>query len=79
MASVHEIQFEGKTIKYDSKAVHSWSVQKKLTSGGMAAYEAADIILCGKSDEVAALLDDDADKMMELLTAIGSISSAAKN
>lgn len=76
---MHTISFEGHDISYDAKALKSWKVQKKLARGGADTYDAVDIILCGKSDEVAALLDDDADKMMELLTAIGSISSAAKN
>lgn len=79
MASVHEIQFEGHTIKYDSKAVHSWKWQKVLAKGGSGAYDAVDAILCGKSDEVAELFEDDADKMMQLLTAIGSVSKESKN
>ena len=77
--SVHEITFEGHAIKFDSTAVHSWKIQKKLTLGGAGAYEAVDTILCGKSDDVAEMLGDDADKMTELLTAIGALSRDSKN
>lgn len=71
------ITFEGQTIDYDAKAVKRWSVQKMLVMGGAETYKAVDIILCGRSDDVALLFGDDADKMTELLTAIGSL--AAKN
>ena len=75
----HQITFEGKTIDYDEKAVHSWSVQRMIAHGGASGFDAIDRILCGKADEVAALFDDDADKMVELVTAIGAISKDAKN
>lgn len=76
---VHQFTFEGQTISYDAKALHSWRVQKQLTLGGAGAYDAVDAILCGKSDEVAELLGDDADKMVELLSALGAITGEAKN
>lgn len=79
MSGTHSFTFEGHTIQYDYKALHSWSIQKKLAFGGAGAYEAVDIILCGKSDEVAAIFDDDADKMLEVITALGAISGDAKN
>lgn len=76
---VHKFTFEGQTISYDAKALHSWSVQKKLAAGGAGGYEAVDAILCGKSDDVAAQFDDDADKMIELLTALGALAGGSKN
>lgn len=76
---IHTITFEGVSVAYDAKALHSWSMQKKLALGGAAGYEAVDAVLCGKSDEVAALLDDDADKMVELLTMLGSLDGGSKN
>ena len=71
--------FEGVNVEYDPKAIHSWSIQKKLAAGGASGYEAVDAILCGKSDDVAAQLDDDADKMVELMVALGALDSQAKN
>ena len=78
-ATMHHITFEGHEIAYDEKALHSWSVQKKLAQGGAAAYDAVDVILCGKSDEVAATLGDDADKMTGLLMMLGSLNGDSKN
>lgn len=77
--NVHSFTFEGVKVDYDSKALHSWSVQKKLAAGGVGGYEAVDAILCGKSDDVAAQFDDDADKMIELLTALGALAGGSKN
>lgn len=71
--------FEGVNVEYSHKALHSWSIQKKLAAGGAPGYEAVDAILCGKSDDVAAQLDDDADKMVELMVALGALDSQAKN
>ena len=48
---MHTISFEGHDISYDAKALKSWKVQKKLARGGADAYDAVDIILCGKSDK----------------------------
>lgn len=76
---MHTITFEGHDITYDAKAVKSWKVQKKLARGGADAYDAVDIILCGKSDAVAEMLGDDADKMTELLVMLGSLSGESKN
>lgn len=76
---MHTITFEGHEITYDAKALKSWKVQKKLARGGADAYDAVDIILCGKSDAVAEMLGDDADKMTELLVMLGSLSGESKN
>lgn len=75
----HTITYEGITVDYDPKAVKSWPVQKKIAQGGAAAFEAIDIILCGKSDEVAAQFDNDTDRMAGLVTAIASLDAEAKN
>lgn len=76
---MHTISFEGHDITYDAKALKSWKVQKKLARGGADAYDAVDIILCGKSDDVAEMLGDDADKMTSLLVMLGSLSGDSKN
>lgn len=76
---MHHITFEGHEIAYDEKKLHSWKVQKQLAKGGADAYDAVDAILCGKSDEVADLLGDDADKMADLLVMLGSLSGESKN
>ena len=66
-------------MKYSSRPLKSWKVQKKLARGGADAYDAVDIILCGKSDDVAEMLGDDADKMTALLVTLGSLSGDSKN
>lgn len=76
---MHTITFEGHDITYNAKSLKSWKVQKQLARGGADAYDAVDVILCGKSDEVAEMLGDDADKMTELLVMLGSLSGDSKN
>lgn len=79
------IKFQGLEIEYNERSLKSWKLQKTLaraTSTGdqSAAFDAADIILMGKSDEIAELLDDDADAMGELLQAIlAETGGEAKN
>jgi hypothetical protein len=67
------LQFEGKTFKYDERAPKRWSIQKALAIGAedpKGFYGALDKIFAGRSDEYAEMLDDDADKMLELLNRI---------
>lgn len=77
------ITFEGHKISYDERAPQKWSVQKALALGAddpAGFYKAIDTILAGKSDEYAALFDDDADKMLELLDRISlAVGGDAKN
>ena len=79
MAATGTIEFEGKKIKYDPSALKKWSVQRRLASGGADSYDACDEILFGKSDEIAAEFEDDAQKMNDLLMAIIEKENSAKN
>lgn len=73
------LSFEGIEVEYNPSALTSWKVQKKIAQGGFATFEALDIILCGKADEVAEQLGDDIGKMVELAQALSVLSAAAKN
>lgn len=75
----HTITYEGVKVEYDAQAIRSWPVQKKVAKGGYDAFEAIDMILCGKSDEVAEKFDNDTDRMAGLITAISSLDPEAKN
>lgn len=76
---IKSIDFEGVKVEYDDSAFHKWSVMKALASG-TGTFDAWDVVLCGKSDEVAAALDDDMDKMRDVLERISLIEgNTAKN
>lgn len=76
---IKKINFEGVEIEYDDSALHKWSVMKAFASG-TGTFDAWDQILCGKSDEVAAKLDDSLDKMNEVIQRITAIEgNAGKN
>lgn len=66
------IKFQGHEIEYDERKLRSWKVQRMIAANGQAGgFEAVDLILCGKSDEIAeTLFDDDANVMGDLLNAI---------
>lgn len=71
-----QITFRKNKISYDPDAIMSWAVQKKITAGGIEAFEAVDLILCGKSDEVAEQIGGGMADMTELITAIMALESA---
>lgn len=76
------INFHGKEIEYNGKALKSWKLQRKLVGldQNEGIFIAADAVLNGKADEVAELLDDDIDAMGELLQAIvAEIGGEVKN
>ena len=75
----HTIEFEGIEVEYDPKKLNSWKVQKMIAKGGEGPFDALDVILCGKSDEVAEQLGDDASKMTELVNMLVALSPTAKN
>lgn len=75
---IKKIDYNGHTVEYDDGALHKWSVMKALASG-TGTFDAWDKILCGKSDEVAAMLDDDMDAMQDLLQRISLVEGGAKN
>ncbi len=70
------ITHEGVKVAYDPAAFKSWRFMKSLNSRDTQ-FEAIDILLCGKSDEVAEKLGDSIDAMTSLLTAITALE--AKN
>lgn len=76
---VKSLNFDGIEVEYDDSQLNKWSVQKQLaTAGGQ--FEAMDKILCGKSDEVAEKLGDEAPRMTELLQRIATVENlTAKN
>lgn len=75
------IKFRGHEIQYDERSLKSWKLQRQIASAGnAAAFDAADVILMGKADEVAELLGDDIDAMGELLQEIVvELGGTAKN
>lgn len=74
------ITFKKHKVKYDADAIGSWRVQRLMAAGGSSAFEAVDIILLGRSDEVADLVGGGMDDMAELITAIVALEGgAAKN
>lgn len=76
------LQFEGHTFKYDERAPKRFSVQKALALGmedPAKFYGALDTIFAGHSDEYAEILDDDTDKMAELLERVSLAVGEAKN
>lgn len=64
------ITFEGHKVAYNAKAITSWKVQRLMSKGGADAFEAIDIVLGGKADEVAEQLGGDMDTMARLIAAI---------
>lgn len=73
------IDFEGLAVQYDDSQLNRWSVLKKL-SDPTKSFGAIDLILCGRSDEVAEALGDDFGRMTKLLEAITAIEgNAGKN
>ena len=66
------ITFRGIEVEYDEKVLKSWKLQRQLAGLDERAgiFVAADAVLNGKADEVAAQLDDNIDAMGELLQAI---------
>ncbi len=79
MAANATIEYGGKKIKYDAAAVKSWKMQRKLAAGGAGMFEALDVILLGKADEIAEVLGDSVEEMTSLLTAIAEKEADAKN
>lgn len=77
----HKHTFRGLEVEYDYKAIHKWSVQKALTGakGPQAMFDGIDEILCGRSDEYAEQLGDEAEAMTELVSELMSLDKDAKN
>lgn len=74
------VKFHDHEIEYSSEAVHGWSVQRRIARGGSDAFDAIDVILGGKADEVADMLGGSMEVMGELVTAIAEAEGAdAKN
>ena len=77
------LQYDGMTFEYDERAPKRYSVQKALALGASdpaGFYAALDKIFCGHSDEYTERLDDDADKMLELLDRVTlAVGGKAKN
>lgn len=66
---MREIEFEGQTFVYDEKCVNSYKWQKAATSGNLQkVFSCFDRLFAGRDEEYADLLDDDIDKMQELIT-----------
>lgn len=77
----HTLTYDGHEIAYDEKAVHKWSVQRAISGadGPVAMYDAIDRVLLGKTSEVADILGDDLDSMLEVLGRVTAIDRTAKN
>lgn len=75
------IEFEGKKIKYDQAALGKWSVVRGLSSPQSDAdfYAAVDKLFGGKTEEVAAALDDSIDSISSCVRAIFDKENEAKN
>ena len=77
------ITFHGKKFEYDERAPKRYTVQKKIAlreSDPAGMYEAINEIFCGKEDEVAQALDDDAEAFGDLLEAVMlAVGGEAKN
>lgn len=70
------ITHEGVKVAYDPAAFKSWRFTKQLANRATQ-FEAIDVLLCGKSDEVAEQLGDSVEAMAALITAITALE--AKN
>lgn len=73
------IHWKKKTITYDGDALMSWKVQRLIAKGGEGSFDAIDVLLCGKADEVAEEIGGTVDAMAELVTAICALETKAKN
>ena len=74
------IVFNGVTVEYDEKLVHSWKWQKKLAmNNGVAGMLAVEDLLLGKDEEVADAIGDDVETMGKLVAAIMDENGKAKN
>lgn len=70
------ITHEGVKVAYDPSAFKSWRFIRALNNRDTQ-FDAIDILLCGKADEIAEQLGDSLDSMTSLLTAITALE--AKN
>lgn len=75
------VEFEGIKVQYDETRTKSYKWQKKAMSGDPGrTMSAMEELLCGKDEEVADQLGDDADAMSRLFEAVlADIGSKAKN
>lgn len=74
------IEFKGVKVGYDEKCVKSWKWQKAVASGDQSrAITAIEQLLCGRDEEYAEQLDDDADDMGALLQAVLQDMQGSKN
>lgn len=70
--NIIKIEFEGKTFDVDADAFNSYSVAKWIALAGEridCAFKAFEAIFSGRDEEYADMLDNDVDKMGELLNA----------
>lgn len=75
------IEFEGIEVEYDERMTKSYRWQKKALSGDPSrSIEAIEMLLCGKDEEYAEALGDDAEAMDRLFTAVlEDVGAKAKN
>jgi hypothetical protein len=74
------IEFNGVSVEYDERLVHSWKWQKRLAkSDGMAGLLAVEELLLGKDEEVAEAIGDDVETMGKLVASIIDENNKAKN
>lgn len=77
---MRSIEFRGKTFEYDETRTKSYKWQKKLAAGGQeGAMSALEDLLCGRDEEYADMLDDDAEAMQELVAAMVADNNESKN
>lgn len=60
------VEFAGSEFEADSAAARSWKVIKGITTGGMAMFDAFDVLFLGRADEYAEILNDDFEDMANL-------------
>lgn len=70
------VEFEGVKVAYDPTVFKSWKFLKTLNRRETQ-FDALDLLLLGKSDEIAEQLGDSFDSMTKLLTMITALE--AKN
>lgn len=74
------VEFEGNKFKYDEKCVKSYKWMKGATSGNLTKlYQCFERLFAGHDEEYADLLDDDNEKMQELITKCIEDMGQAKN
>lgn len=74
------IDFRGVKVEYDDSCTKSWKWQKAVASGDMSrTISAIERLLCGRDEEYADALGDDAEAMTALISAVIEDTNTAKN